>query len=457
MGSSLQKPVTSHVITRNSNNYLNAATSYLNGYRNSQEDAHSFLSDDKYTLIGIFDGHSNDLCSNFVSHHLFPLILEKLQKNIYPFKSDERTNMIESVCIDIDKQFVSNHDDGGTTATFAIIEYSDDTYHITICNIGDSRTHLICDNQLVFASSDHTPRVPLEEQRIHGSGSFVHCGRINGNLAVSRAFGDKNYKSTDMVKHDLEKSKKYAVTCIPDITYHEAKQNDMIILCCDGVFEGNFTSDNVANLALAQISNEDLAIVSSKIIDMAIEMGSKDNISCTVVILNNENNLVEQFGDCDFVPRITNIVNNGSVESANTKMAQKFFEHKNKSCVSTKNLFNTILISRYIQLKVHTSLFIEFASKSIHRNISFNEKFDINEETLYFENKINDIIANFEDEQIELVAQILANTDNFEMCKFFVDLFIKTELIYNDEKSNHHILKMYHQNMIEDVKSRSDS
>ena len=44
-------------------------------------------------------------------------------------------------------------------------------------------------------SVDHKPEDPTELQRIQMSGNYVDGGRVNGRLALSRAFGDFEYKN----------------------------------------------------------------------------------------------------------------------------------------------------------------------------------------------------------------------------------------------------------------------
>ena len=39
------------------------------------------------------------------------------------------------------------------------------------------------------------PQKPLEKKRITQAGGFVTDGRVNGNLNLSRALGDLEYKS----------------------------------------------------------------------------------------------------------------------------------------------------------------------------------------------------------------------------------------------------------------------
>ena len=61
---------------------------------------------------------------------------------------------------------------------------------IICANAGDSRTVLCEGGQAVDLSRDHKPVDIDEIVRVNKAGGFVEDNRINGTLAVSRAFGD---------------------------------------------------------------------------------------------------------------------------------------------------------------------------------------------------------------------------------------------------------------------------
>ncbi len=110
--------------------------------------------------------------------------------------------------------------------------------HIYCANSGDSRSVLArsAENEGVAAvalSEDHKPDNELEKKRIEAAGGSVSESRVNGNLALSRALGDFEYK--------LNKSKSYKeqmVTCLPEITKNERQRNDkFVVVACDGIWD----------------------------------------------------------------------------------------------------------------------------------------------------------------------------------------------------------------------------
>ena len=65
---------------------------------------------------------------------------------------------------------------------------------IYCANAGDSRTVMCEKGNAVDLSKDHKPELPEERSRIIKAGGEVVDGRVNGMLALSRAFGDFDYK-----------------------------------------------------------------------------------------------------------------------------------------------------------------------------------------------------------------------------------------------------------------------
>lgn len=69
-----------------------------------------------------------------------------------------------------------------------------------------------------------------EKARITAAGGFVDFGRVNGNLALSRAIGDFEFKKSAELAPEQQ-----IVTAYPDVVVHEMGDDDeFLVLACDG-------------------------------------------------------------------------------------------------------------------------------------------------------------------------------------------------------------------------------
>jgi hypothetical protein len=70
-----------------------------------------------------------------------------------------------------------------------------------------------------------------EKARIVAAGGFVDFGRVNGNLALSRAIGDFEFKKSADLAPEQQ-----IVTAFPDVVTHEITSDDeFLVIACDGV------------------------------------------------------------------------------------------------------------------------------------------------------------------------------------------------------------------------------
>jgi protein phosphatase 2C family protein 2/3 len=69
-----------------------------------------------------------------------------------------------------------------------------------------------------------------EKARITAAGGFVDFGRVNGNLALSRAIGDFEFKKSAELAPEQQ-----IVTAYPDVTVHDISDDDeFLVVACDG-------------------------------------------------------------------------------------------------------------------------------------------------------------------------------------------------------------------------------
>ena len=69
-------------------------------------------------------------------------------------------------------------------------------------------------------------------ERIEKAGGIVTYGRVNGNLNLSRALGDLEYKNNKEMGPECQ-----MITADPDISKTKNENIDFIIMGCDGIWE----------------------------------------------------------------------------------------------------------------------------------------------------------------------------------------------------------------------------
>jgi len=285
MGLGLTHPVSSKQLLRLGNKNFRVGATSMHGWRETMEDAHSIiLSMEKHPesgFFGIFDGHSGSCCSKFVSD-ILPKNLDQI--------TQWNDNDIARIVMETDQEFLDadaykNKDDGSAGIfTIASLEESTGKYHLLNANIGDSRTVLAqkqADGNYIAITCtiDHKPTNDEERRRIEDAGGTVQLSRVDGQLALSRAFGDRMLKTLHLPP---EKRK---VTSNPEIIPEVATKDDFLFLACDGIYEGDvFHRDDVIKFIADQLKHtDDLASICAAVLDECLKRGSRDNMTAMIV------------------------------------------------------------------------------------------------------------------------------------------------------------------------------
>lgn len=265
-----------------------AAVAELNGWRNGMEDAHLIYMKDDWAFFGVFDGHGGHVCSAFVAKTL----REKLEKDGCPV--DDAA--VKKLVLSVDEEFLNTNQSSGSTGTICIVrkpEPGSTKHTLHVINIGDSRVMLgNKDGSIVDGggtdqglTTDHKPDHPTEEERIYRCGGSVEkieggVARVNGDLAVSRSFGDRDYKMTGGPGPEDR-----PVTADPEMGHFEADPDSILLLVCDGVSEGNFSNSEVVKFAADTMLAEDgdIGAAAREVCLRAVERDSKDNVTCMIV------------------------------------------------------------------------------------------------------------------------------------------------------------------------------
>jgi protein phosphatase 2C family protein 2/3 len=281
----------------------------VRGIRDTMEDeivieCDMFSSTEENTSVscfGVFDGHGGDTCSKYIAGN-WTHFCEKTGKSFLQYDAH-----IEKLFLMIDEEFekqqrrvydkIVTEVDAGSTANVIFVTKNNikREYEIACCNCGDSRA-ILCtgtkDRDVIPMSTDHKPKLKLEKQRIEATGGFIEYDRINGELAVSRCFGDflyKQYKGGTNRRQQM-------VTPIPDIERHTirmgSKQFQFVVIACDGVWDvmNNRQVAQFVNTRLKQQTDKSrvnlLSIARELCEHCAMDQNSTDNVSVIIILFN---------------------------------------------------------------------------------------------------------------------------------------------------------------------------
>eukprot|EP01127_Copromyxa_protea_P006060 TRINITY_DN15871_c0_g1_i1.p1 TRINITY_DN15871_c0_g1~~TRINITY_DN15871_c0_g1_i1.p1 ORF type:complete len:372 (-),score=68.83 TRINITY_DN15871_c0_g1_i1:95-1072(-) len=264
----------------------------MHGWRETMEDAHTIVlkmsRHPDTAFFGIFDGHSGSLCSNYIAEHL--------HKDVDAIDDLYDEKVMARVCMDCDQSFLDSeefkHNEDGAAGIFSLVQkLPDGTYRTLHANIGDSRTILArwkADGQYeaIQCTTDHKPTDPAERARIEAAGGSVSLQRVDGQLALSRAFGDRLLKTPKDAPSETRK-----VTSNPEFTQFTANNKDFLLLCCDGIYEADvFDRQGAIDWVAKRLEGKedpDLAQVCAELLDECLVRGSHDNMSAMIVQLKD--------------------------------------------------------------------------------------------------------------------------------------------------------------------------
>jgi serine/threonine protein phosphatase PrpC len=206
--------------------------------------------------------------------------------------------------------------------------------HIICANVGDSRAMLSKKNAVLPLSFDHKPDNDVELTRIEKVGGFVRAGRVDGDLAVSRSFGDFGYKNCKDGATS-NKPKDHRVTAHPDILVYarEPMNDEFLVLACDGIWD-RLTNKDCSDLIRSLVNCEsetDVGLICEEVIDTALELDSRDNMTCCIVMFPGVN-MDRQKSKCSYMTgvmkRRLDRENSWGEKSSPAKRAQQRMEER---------------------------------------------------------------------------------------------------------------------------------
>lgn len=248
------------------------------------EDAHiaqlNIDNDKKKAFFAVFDGHQSDEAARYCSANLF----SEFQKSSLFMNGDYEASFVDAFR-SMDAMICKKFHFSGSTAN-CIFLTEDKLY---CANAGDCRSVLCRGGKAIQLSDDHKPTLPSEELRITNAGCQVENGRVNMRLAVSRAFGDVEFKDNDKLSW-----KDQAITALPDVKCFDVQPEDeFLIMGCDGIWDA-VSNEEACELVTSLLKNQseqetfDISLVCEHFLDKCLaptntEKKGTDNMSIIIV------------------------------------------------------------------------------------------------------------------------------------------------------------------------------
>eukprot|EP00916_Digyalum_oweni_P005536 GHVL01009672.1.p1 GENE.GHVL01009672.1~~GHVL01009672.1.p1 ORF type:complete len:299 (+),score=51.57 GHVL01009672.1:226-1122(+) len=264
--------------------------------------------EDGFTLIDCFGGFDNDsLFSLFDGHggrdvveylcRSFPFaVLRELRKH----SSSQIKEALKDAFVNCDNNMMKEGiRTSGATACVIFSHQRQGVSVIYCAHVGDARAVLCRDSVAIrlTSMSDHKATDAHESKRINDMGGSVFNERVNGVLAISRAFGDAILKKP-MAPADF-------VSVCPDLTVTPVKPTDeFLIIACDGVWDVmedqeavELIKKDIKMLKMCMKKSEDYIftrqelaevseILARHLVDEALRKGTQDNVSVIILFPN---------------------------------------------------------------------------------------------------------------------------------------------------------------------------
>lgn len=244
--------------------------------KRAHEDAYQIKLIGKLRYYAIFDGHGGPF--KLKRNHVAKYCVDNLHNKIEKYLSNVDLNNEEYVCkaiiqafMDLDTEMYTNGIYFGSTCTCLLID--DERRKIYQVNLGDSRSILFINDKIISITIDHHPDNEEEKLRIEKGGGTVSYGRVNGDLAVTRSFGDFDLKSNREVTYDPVNG---IISAVPDIKVINLDTIDfnplniqeriIFMLTSDAPFE-DMTFEKFFNETIRQLSENtyDFSLTTSRL------------------------------------------------------------------------------------------------------------------------------------------------------------------------------------------------
>ncbi|XP_058786741.1 protein phosphatase 2C 57 [Vicia villosa] len=263
-----------------------------------------------FSFAAVFDGHGGFASVQFLRDELYKECYEALQGGLLLLGKDFKAveEAIKQAFAKADTSLLKwlemkgeEEDESGATATAIFLGDN----KLLISHIGDSSVVLCRSGKPELLTSPHRPygsnKASLQEiKRIREAGGWIVNGRICGDIAVSRAFGDIRFKTkkNEMLRKGVREGRwteKFIsrvqfnddlVVARPDI-YQVALGSDaeFIVLASDGLWDYMSSSDAVSFVREQLRKHGNTQLACESLAQVVLDQRTQDNVSIIIADL----------------------------------------------------------------------------------------------------------------------------------------------------------------------------
>ena len=218
------------------------------------------------SLFAIYDGHGGKIVSEYLYNNFDKILQSNIEKNNFIIEKSLNDSFKE---VNENLEKIPNTKITGSTATVILIDNN-----ILYCaNVGDSQCYYISKDKITKLTDLHNCNNKDEVERVKKNKGMIFGNRVFGSLSLTRSIGDLDFKV-------------YGVTAIPKIVKEVLSDfySKYIILGSDGVWDVINENDLID---IEKNTNGVCKDFCEKIVNFAIQKGSKDNVSCIVIKIAN--------------------------------------------------------------------------------------------------------------------------------------------------------------------------
>jgi serine/threonine protein phosphatase PrpC len=215
------------------------------------------------TFVGVYDGHGGSEVSDYVSKHL-PKRFDECGGDFL-----QAFTKVDTEVAEVDKVMYRM---SGTTATCAHID--PERGCIRVAHVGDSRAILVpmdtSQPLQVLTVDDNCRTNPEEVHRIQQCGGRVVDCRVERILAVTRAIGDGDFRTSGVI-------------CEPHVTLPtEVVSPSVLVLATDGLWDV-LSNEQVATYLRSQPDFVSAKVLAKELVRQAVARRTMDDVTVIIV------------------------------------------------------------------------------------------------------------------------------------------------------------------------------